>query len=90
MSDHQKSEHCEKCCVHLDVTGDKQHTVLDACYEFRRRHSHETIAWICYHHDMGIHVNAIFDNELDALRHAVGSGYLNVAAVEPGEIGGLP
>lgn len=46
--------------------------------------------WVCYHHDMGVHVDAIFATEMSALRHAVGSGYLRVAPVAQGEIGELP
>ena len=48
------------------------------------------IAWICYHHDMGPRINAIFAEEIDALRYAVGTGYLNVAPVGSGEISNLP
>lgn len=47
-------------------------------------------AWVCYHHDMTVHIVAIFAEEIDALRYAVGSGYLKVAPVGTGEIGGLP
>lgn len=47
-------------------------------------------AWVCYHHDMGVHINAIFDGEIEALRYAVGSGYLKVAPIGIGEIGNLP
>lgn len=50
----------------------------------------QPFAWICYHHDMGVHIDAIFADEIDALRHAVGSGYLKVAPVGVGEIGILP
>ncbi|WP_157680196.1 hypothetical protein [Mycobacterium dioxanotrophicus] len=50
----------------------------------------EPFAWICYHHDMGVHIDAIFAEEIDALRFAVGSGYLKVAAIGTGEIDNLP
>lgn len=86
---HEKSEHCTRCKVSMEATGDRW-KVIHACDEFRREHRHDIVAWICWHHDMGIQIAAIFDNELDALRHAVGSGYLKVAAVESGEIGQLP
>lgn len=48
------------------------------------------IAWLCYHHDMGPRINAIFAEEIDALRYAVSTGYLNVAPVGSGEISNLP
>lgn len=48
------------------------------------------LAWLCYHHDMGPRINAIFAEEIDALRYAVGTGYLNVAPVGSGEISNLP
>ena len=85
----QKSEHCSKCNITMSVEGGETR-VLDACYEFRRQHRHDTIAWVCYMHDMGVKIDAIFEEEIDALRHAVGSGFLRVAPVENGEIGNLP
>ncbi|QRY51811.1 hypothetical protein [Mycolicibacterium septicum] len=47
-------------------------------------------AWVCYTRDIeGTHIGAIFPDEIDALRHAVGS-YLKVAPIGVGEIGDLP
>lgn len=82
----QKTEGCGKCNAKLEAIG-TEHDVLEACRQFRQDHNHYIVAWVCYQHDMGVKIEAIYANELDALRHAVGTGYLKVAPVEAGEIG---
>lgn len=42
--------------------------------------------WIVYSYDMTTHVDAIYPNEIDALRHAVGSGYQKVQRITAGDI----
>jgi hypothetical protein len=86
----EKTEHCSKCDVGIQVEGSEEWRVCNAASDFRAQHRHNTIVWVCYQHDMGVKIDALFDNELDALRHAVGTGYLKVAPVESGEIGNLP
>lgn len=43
--------------------------------------------WVVYHFDMGVHVDAIFPEEIDALRYAVDQGFTQkVKRVTAGDI----
>lgn len=56
----------------------------------RERPVDTPFAWVCYIRDCeGMHISAIFPDEIDALRYAVGS-CLKVAPVGIGEIDALP
>lgn len=42
--------------------------------------------WIVYHTDMGEHIDAIFPEEIDALRFSVKQGFSHVKRVVAGDV----